>query len=377
MRKIILSLIGVLLIVGSFLFSKKMIANKKKPKPVSEKVIKTVFTDTVKNGKIKISIPASGSLVAKRRVELFSEVQGIFKAGNKLFKPGQQFNKGQTLIRIDANEHYANVQAAKSNLYNAIAAIMPDLRLDFSEVYPKWKSYLTAFDLSKTAPELPKLETEKERFFISGRGIVSTYYTVKNLEQRLSKYVVRAPFSGILTESLVTEGSLIRNGQKLGEFIDPSVYEIEVAISQSLVSFLKLGESVLLNNLEKTTTYTGVISRINGNIDSSTQTVTVYIEVKSKDLKEGQFLEAMITAKEEPNAIEIDRNLLMENNQVFMLRDSVLDIINVKPIYFTDKKVVLKSVPDHTVLLKRPVPGAYGGMIVKPYVAHAKSAQNR
>ncbi len=52
------------------------------------------------------------------------------------------------------------------------------------------------------------MSSEKENYFITGRGIVSSYYNLKNLEQRLSKYVISAPFSGILTEALVTEGTL-------------------------------------------------------------------------------------------------------------------------------------------------------------------------
>ncbi len=370
MRKIILSILGILLIVGSFLYAKKLIANKKKPKPISERVVKTVFTETVTNKTVNIVIPASGNLVAKRRIELFSEVQGIFKTGNKLFKPGQKFTKGQTLIHIDANEYYASVQSAKSNLYNSVAAIMPDLRLDFPEVFPKWQSYLASYDLTKSTPELPKTASEKENYFISGRGIIANYYNVKNLEQRLSKYILRAPFTGILTEALVTEGSLIRNGQKLGEFIDTSVYEMEIAISESLVGFLKIGKKVALTNLDKTKEYTGTISRINGNIDNTTQTITIYIEVKHPDLKAGMFLEAKVDAREEKEAIEINRNLLQENNQIYVVKDSILDLLDVKPVYFSDKKVVLKSIPNNTIILKRPVPGAYAGMIVKPYEAN-------
>lgn len=370
MRKIILSILGILLIVGSFLYAKKLIANKKKPKPISERVVKTVFTETVTNKTVNIVIPASGNLVAKRRIELFSEVQGVFKTGNKLFKPGQKFTKGQTLIHIDANEYYASVQSAKSNLYNSVAAIMPDLRLDFPEVFPKWQSYLASYDLTKSTPELPKTASEKENYFISGRGIIANYYNVKNLEQRLSKYILRAPFTGILTEALVTEGSLIRNGQKLGEFIDTSVYEMEIAISESLVGFLKIGKKVALTNLDKTKEYTGTISRINGNIDNTTQTITIYIEVKHPDLKAGMFLEAKVDAREEKEAIEINRNLLQENNQIYVVKDSILDLLDVKPVYFSDKKVVLKSIPNNTIILKRPVPGAYAGMIVKPYEAN-------
>jgi multidrug efflux pump subunit AcrA (membrane-fusion protein) len=367
MRNTILSILGVLLIIGAYFGGKYIIDSKKKTRPTPQKVIKTIFTDTVTNGTVQIIIPANGSLVAKRRVELYSEVQGIFKNGTKLFKPGQFFGNGETLIRIDASEYYASVQAAKSNLYNSIAAIMPDLRLDFPEVFEKWQGYLSNFDLSKTTPKLPEMTSEKENYFITGRGIVSSYYNVKNLEQRLSKYTIRTPFAGILTEALVTEGSLIRNGQKLGEFIDPTVFEMEVALSKNYASLLKVGEKVELNNLDKTETFTGVVSRVNGSIDATTQTITAYVEVRDANLKEGMYLEAQLNAKEETDAIEINRNLLLDGAQVFVVRDSVLDIIDVEPVYFSDSKVVVKSIPNGTVLLSKPVPGAYAGMLVKPY----------
>lgn len=368
MRKVILSILGILLIVGSFYIAKSLIDNKTKPRPVPAKVVKTVFTDTVQNQTVQIVIPSNGSLTAKRRVELFSEVQGIFRSGNKLFRPGQTYQRGQTIIRIDASEFYASVQSAKSNLYNSIAAILPDLRLDFPDVFPKWEAYLNGFDLNKATPKLPDTTSEKENYFITGRGIISNYYNVKNLEQRLSKYNISAPFNGIVTEALVTEGSLIRSGQKLGTFIDPSVYEMEVALSKNYASLLKVGEKVRLNNLEKTETYSGKVSRVNGSIDPATQTVTAYIEITSKDLKEGMFLEAQLDAKQEENAIEINRNLLLENNEVFVVKDSILDVLPVDPVFFGSTKVVLKNVPNGTVILSRPVPGAYAGMLVKQYV---------
>lgn len=367
LRKVILSILGIALIFGAYAFSKYLVASKEKRKPVTKKVVKTVFVDTVKNGTVPIKISASGNLLAKRRVELFSEVQGVFKPTGRLFKPGQTYKKGQALIRIDASEYYASVQSAKSSLYNDIAAIMPDLRLDFPEVYPKWQQYLSNFDLEKSTPKLPEMTSEKENFFITGRGIISNYYNVKNLEQRLSKYYLNAPFTGILTEALVTEGSLVRNGQKLGEFIDTSVYEMEVAISKTYASFLRVGEEVSLQTLDGTSSFLGKVSRVNGNVDLTTQTITAFIELKHPDLKEGMYLEAELDAREESNAIEVDRTLLSENNTIFVVRDSILDAVAVKPVFFSDKKVVLKEVEDGTVIVAKPVPGAYAGMLVKPF----------
>ncbi|HKL91336.1 HlyD family efflux transporter periplasmic adaptor subunit [Muricauda sp. NFXS6] len=368
MRKLIISaVVGGIIIFASLYFAGLIADSKENRRPPSQKVVKTVFVDTVQNATIPIMVPANGNLQAKKRVELYSEVQGVFRPGSKLFRTGQQYTAGQTLIRIDASEYYATVQSAKSNLYNLLTSIMPDLRLDYPEIYPKWQQYLNGFDLEKTTPELPKLDTEKEKFFITGREIITTYYNVKNLEQRLSKYTITAPFTGVLTEALVTEGTLVRSGQKLGEFIDTGLYELEVSVSKTYGDFLREGKQVTLSNLEKTQTYTGKVARVNSSVDQNSQTITVYIEVKGENLKEGQYLEANLEAKEEPDAIEIDRSLLLENNQIFVVRDSILDLMDVNPVFFTERTVVLKNVPDGQVIVAKPVTGAYAGMLVKTF----------
>jgi multidrug efflux pump subunit AcrA (membrane-fusion protein) len=367
MRKIIFTGLGIVLIVASFFFAKVIIDNKKVFKPRAQKVVKTVFTEVVENKTIPIVVSANGNLRAKQRVELYAEVQGVFRRGSKLFKEGQAYNQGETIISIDADEYTASVQSAKSNLYNELTSIMPDLRLDYPDFYPKWQKYLNGFDLSKSTPKLPEMTSESERFFITGRGILSSYYNVKNLEQRLSKYRIVAPYTGVLTEALVTEGTLVRSGQKLGEFINPGVYELEVSVSKSFTDLLKVGESVELTSLDGAEVYAGKVTRINGRVDQASQTIKAYIEVDNDKLREGMYLEANLDAKKEENAIEIDRSLLLEGNKIFVVRDSVLDLIDVKPVYFSEKSVVLKDVPNGMTIMSKPLIGAYTGMAVKVY----------
>ena len=368
MRKLIISAVaGGIIIFASLYFAGLIAGSKENKRPPSQKVVKTVFVDTIKNTTIPIMVPANGNLKAKKRLELYSEVQGVFRPGSKLFRTGQQYNAGQTLIKIDASEYYASVQSAKSNFYNLLTSIMPDLRLDYPEIYPKWQQYLNGFDLEKTTPELPKMDSEKEKFFITGREIITNYYNVKNLEQRLSKYTITAPYTGVLTEALVTEGTLIRSGQKLGEFISTGLYELEVSVSETYGDFLRVGKRVELSNLEKTRTFIGEVTRVNASVDQNSQTIIVYIEVSGENLKEGQYLEANLEAKEEDNAIEINRSLLLDNDQIFVVKDSILDLMAVQPIFFTDKTVVLKNVPDGEVIVAKPITGAYAGMLVKVF----------
>ncbi|AFU67938.1 cation/multidrug efflux membrane fusion protein, AcrA family [Psychroflexus torquis ATCC 700755] len=365
MRKIILFVLGVVLLVGAIFGAKFIIDSKEPPETKIRKTVKTVFVETVHNSTVPILIPANGNLIAKHRVELYAEVQGVFKFSAKPFRAGQRYKKGQVLIKMDALEYRASVQSAKSDLYNQITAIMPDLRLDFPEVHPKWLNYLNRFNIDKAVLPLPESKTDKERFFIYGRGINTAYYNVKNLEERLVKYKITAPFNGVLIEALVTEGTLIRSGQKLGEYIDPEVYELQVAIAKEYADLLQEGESVSLSNNKKTQSYTGTVSRINASIEQSTQTVSVFIEVRGSSLKEGMYLKADIEAKKVENAIALDRSLVNDSDEMFVVKDTILSTIKVQPIYFSDKHVVVKGIPDGEVILAKQISGAYKGMLVK------------
>ncbi len=365
MRKILSIIFGVLLLAGAIYVSKKFIENKNKPKPKFDKIVKTVFVNTVKNKDIPIVITASGNLIAKHKIELFAEVQGVLKHNIKEFKAGTTYKRGELILSINNDEFYANLQSQKSNFYTSITGIMPDIRFDYPEEYEKWQSYLNSFDINKTTPKLPQINTEKEKYFISGRGINTAYYNVKNLEVKLGKYNLYAPYKGVLTEALVTPGTLVRVGQKLGEFIDPSIYEMEVAVNAEFANLLKKGNRVKLQNLEKTKEFEGEVIRINGRVNIASQTIKAYIQVAHEDLKEGMYLEADLNARSEANAIEISRKLLIDNKQLFVVRDSVLDLIDVTPVYFSAESVVLKGIEDGTLLLSKTVPGAYDGMKVK------------
>ena len=366
MRKIILAILGVLTIIGAIFLGKYLINKNQKPKPKFSKQIKTVFVKEVKNTDIPIVLTASGNLSAKNKIEIYSEVSGVLKPSRKLFKAGTTYNRGETLLSLNSEEFYASLQSQKSNLNNLITAILPDLRLDYPTDFKKWEDYVNGFDMKRSTPKLPVFSSDKEKYFINGRGIVTAYYNVKNLEVRLSKYQIRAPFSGILTETLATPGALVRIGQKLGEFIDPSIYEMEVSVNSEFADLLKVGNAVTLSNLEKTKTYVGKVVRVNGKVDQVSQTIKAFVDVADKDLKEGMFLEADLVAKSESDAIEISRKLLVDNKAIYTVKnDSILTLVDVDPVYFGDENVVIKGLENNQKILTQVLPGAFNGMIVK------------
>lgn len=365
MRKFIVILVSLAIIAGAVIGAKYLIDNKKAPEKKTTKEVKIVETDTIQNRTVEITIPSNGNLQAKRRIELFSEVTGVFQNTGKLFRAGQEYRKGETIISINNQEFYAQVLSARSDLNNQITAIMPDLRLDYPESFQQWQTYLDNWDQDSSTPALPEPVSDKEKYFITGRNIYSTYYSLKNLENRLGKFTIRAPFNGILTEAMVSEGTLVRNGQQLGEFIQKGTYEMSVAISAEFADLLKLGEKVMLTNVMGTKTYEGEVTRINGKVDQATQTITTVIEVSDPSLKEGMYLSANLDAQQVENAVELDRELLQDGNQIFSVSDEKLKLISVTPVHFSEETMVLKGLEDGTIIISKTVPGAYEGMLVK------------
>jgi multidrug efflux pump subunit AcrA (membrane-fusion protein) len=356
---------AILLLALTFFLASKISAGKKIPEAEIGKVVKTVFVDTVENRSLNLNMQANGTLEAYRKVDLYAEVQGILKTDGKLFKEGQYYAGGSTILNIDNTEFNASLVAQRSVLFNQLMSAMPDLQLDYPAIYPKWQDYVNNFDVNRSLNPLPAFTTDQEKYFINSRNIVNSYYNIKNLEERLNKYFITAPFSGVVTEALVNNGTLIRAGQKLGEFIDPNQLELTISLSESFKDLVQVGNTVQLSNLEGSQSYSGKVSRINKVVDPSTQSIEVFISTNAKGLTDGMYLKAMLAGKQVSDVCELPRELLIDNKEIFIVTDGQLKKVAVDVIHFTEKTAVLKGLPDGPLLLNKNIPGAYDGMLVE------------
>ena len=362
-RKWILFVLGFAVIALSFQLSKKIANSNPPPRRQAKKAVKNVFTKEVKNGSYNVQIPSNGLLEAYQRIKITSRVQGLMQTINPLFKSGQSYRKGQVLVQIASSEFNSNVIAQRASLYNLITSVMPDLQFDFPQAYQSWKTYLKEFDVEKAIPPLPEMY-EDVRLFISGRGIISSYYSLQNLEKSLTFYTIRAPFNGVLVSANVTEGSLIRPGQELGDFIAPDHYELKVALPKSYVEKIDVGATVELKSIDTQKKYTGSVSRINAKVNTETQSVEVFIQVSSSELKEGVYLEALIGALEFNEVVALDRGLLSGDQELYLVEDDKLVLKKVEVAHFTDSHAVVRGLKDGVVVVAQPIIGAYQGMEV-------------
>ena len=370
-RKWILFISGFLVIAISFQLSKKIIDSNPPPRKRAENKTKDVYIKKVVNGKYQVQIPSEGILQAYKRIRITSRVQGLMRAINPLFKPGQEYQSGQIIVKIEPAEFLANVISQRASLFNLITSILPDLNLDFPESYKIWNEYLKNFDLQKGVPQLPKMD-DKVKLFVSGRGIISSYYSLLNLEKTLSFYTIRAPFNGVLVNANVTEGSLIRPGQELGEFISPGDYELMVALPKSYLSNIEKGAKVKVKSIDTGQDFFGIVSRINSKVNTQTQSVEVFIRIKDKELKEGMYMQAYIDAITFDNVFAIDRGLINGSQELFIVKDNKLTLQKVNPIHYTETLAIIEGLLDGQQIIAQPMIGAYSGMEINPVLLQQK-----
>lgn len=367
LRVIISTLIGSAIIALGF-FGMRYLGSQKQELPKKPEVVirKKVSTKAIEKQAITTTLEIQGRLQAFNKIALFSEVGGVLSASSRPFKVGTYFPKGAPLLTIDDTETRLSLQAQKASLMNAIAMMMPDLKIDYPESFPHWEAYLSSFSLDADIPPLPEARNQAEKLFVAGRNLYTQYYNIKSVEERLSRFKIVAPFSGVLTQANIDVGAVVRTGQQVGELMATGAYELVATVPLSQLSYLKTGSKVKLSSEDIEGSWPGTIQRISDQIDPNSQTVEVYISVNGNELKDGMYLRGEAQAKTIENAIELDRNLLVNQNAVYILEsDSVLRLQAVEVLKFNRETVVVSGLEDGTRLVTNTIAGAFDGMLVQ------------
>ena len=366
-HNILKALLGLGIIALGF-FGMQYLTSLKQEAPKKEipKRVKAVETRRVTNGDLATTLNVQGRLQAYNKIELYSEVGGAVEETGRPLKEGTYFGKGNVILRIDDDEPRLNLQSQKASLLNSIAQIMPDLKIDYPQSFAAWEAYLNDFDVDESLPELPEAVDQQEKLFVAGRNLYSQYYTIKSAEERLSKYVIYAPFSGVLTTVNIDEGAVVRPGQILGELMATGYYELVATVPLSDLNYLKVGGKVSMYSEDIAGEWTGEIRRIGNQIDAGSQTVEVFVGVSGKELREGMYMRGEAAARVLEDVVEIDRNLLIDEREVYVVRDDSLLSLQPVMVRKSNRSTVLVSgLSDGTELVTGTVAGAFEGMRVK------------
>lgn len=359
-RKIIIVLIiGV--ICGGIIFALNSNAEEVTVNEI-QKVTKLVEASQIEVGTHQVVIPVSGQLKSAHKVDLFAEVNGLLLNAN--FKAGHYFKKGEVIAQIKSDDLNSNLKAQKSGLLTLTAKLVADLKFDFPDAANEWDQFLDQLEINAPIPDYPEVQDKQLKLFVAGRNFFQTYYAVKSMEATLKKYAIIAPFDGFLSMANINPGSLVRGGQKIGEFNNSQLFEIKIDIPIELSNKIKIGDQIEMKSSSLTGLFNGQIVRINPVLDPTTQRISVFANIESTFLKEGMFLTGEIAMEEVENSFFIDRNLLKDETLPIIQQDE-LSFKKVNVIQIMEEKALVSGLSNGTLTLKTPIKGAYEGMKVR------------
>ena len=360
-----LAALGVIILAS--LISNTLEAQKKAPTKnaaLSSAPLVNVYKETTKD--VSISIDLSGRLSSIEKINVYAEVSGQLQATGKKFREGISFTKGDTLIHINDTDSRLSLIAMRSGFLSLLTSIQTEMATDYSNTFTNWQNYISSFEPENNLEALPEVESQKEKNFLVTKNVYNQFFTIKSLEAQLRKYVIEAPFNGTVHSANTVPGTLIRIGQKIGEYVGSYNYELELGLSVNERAKIKLNDKVTLTSEDIEGTWYGEVSRIGNVIDPATQTLKAYVSTTGDDLVEGMYLKAKLNGLIIKGSTVMGSHLLINNQYVYGVEnDSILTKYPVKVLHENNDLVWLSGVPENAILLAQSLTGAKAGKVIR------------
>jgi RND family efflux transporter MFP subunit len=189
-----------------------------------------ITTVPARKGEFTHFVEVTGSVLSKKNVNISAEAMGRILEIPAI--EGMRVSKGQILARMDAEAIQQNVEEMENVLSLARTVFEKQERL--------WNQ--------KIGTEIQYLEVKSRK-----EGLEKSLASMK---AQLAKAIIRAPFNGTIETVRVKLGELVQPGSQMFQFVGESDLYIEADISESYISALAKGDSVVINfpSIKKTIT---------------------------------------------------------------------------------------------------------------------------
>jgi multidrug efflux pump subunit AcrA (membrane-fusion protein) len=375
MNKQFFYILPVLILVAGFVIMQLLAGMKEDPvRRPQGKAAKIVLSEVVRMTQTPTSLTALGKLTSSQPVQLVSEVGGLVQEGRIPFKPGQRFRRGDLLLHIDERQVQLSLNSSKSDFLNALASVLPEIKVDQPESYATWQDYFDGCGFATPLAELPEAQNRKIKLLLTRFNVYKLYYATRNLEITLEKHDIIAPFDGAIVSTALRVGSTARGGSILGEIISLQDLELEIPLPSSDIAWIDRSKNVRLTAKESTGSWTGSISRIGGAVEQRTQTLPVYISVQNAgtSLYEGMYMQAEIAGKPVEAGTVIPRRALYEEKYVYIVEDGALLRRDVNIVRRNPETVVIDGgLADGDTLVTELLQGVSPGMPAKARLQNA------
>lgn len=261
---------------------------KKDEKDKKEKAPVPVNVTEISTGAISSYISATANLVAENEVKIIGEAEG--RVTQLLVEEGDFVQKGQTLAVLNKDD--AEILLAKAKVRSDNASVAYNRAKEMFD-----KELMSKGDYEKA--EMDKSVADQE---------------LAEMQWRLSKTTIRAPFAGRVTERKIQTGSHVRPGEELFTVTDYDPLVALIYLPETDVLSLEQGREVRLNlKADEKVTFNGRISQISPVVDTATGTVKVKVEAiqPPKMVRPGSFVSVNIIRETKSDAVLLPREAVI------------------------------------------------------------------
>ena len=239
-------------------------------------------------------LDASGYIVARRRATVSSKITG--KVVEVRLEEGQRVEAGEIIARLDDSnwkaalaQSNAQLQQAEANLASAQTAFDDAKPIFERNEQQKAVAVISAqsFDEAKA-----QFNVARNNLLIAHSALDSARAGVAVAQRSLDDTVIRAPFSGIVTEKAAQPGEMVspvsagggftRTG--IGTIVDMDSLEVEVDVSENFINRVRPQQPVVIKlNAYPDWDIPGSVIAMIPTADRAKATVKVRIAIKLKD----------------------------------------------------------------------------------------------
>ncbi len=306
-----------------------------KPRPQARNAA-LVEVQRVEYGPQRTQVDAMGTVVAARQVELKPQVSGEILTLSDNLVPGGYFRTGETLLRIDPTDYRLTVR----QLASEVAQIESDLQLEQGNQLIAQKEYellgqpVTEAELSLILrqPQLDSLRASLE----------AAQVKLEQAKVDLARTEISAPFNAVVQTREVNVGSRVGESTALATLVGTDEYWVEVSVPVSQLRWIKIpqakGEVGSLVKIFDNAAWgaeayrEGRVIRLAAGLETQGRMARLLVQVKDPlALSAGSlgkprllidsYVQVQIEGLALPSAVALDRSLLRDGDNLWLLDD--------------------------------------------------------
>ncbi len=248
----------------------------------------------------------SGKIQAKNSANLSTRLMGFV---NKLHvNAGDSVKKGELLVSLNSSDLQAKAAQVNAGITEATAG--------FKNAEKDYKRFQNLFDDNSASQK--ELDDMTARYEMAKARLEAAKQMKNEINAQFEYTNIRAPFSGVVTNTFIDEGDMASPGMPLVEVENPNIFEVKTMVPETEIVNIKSDSEVdvLISSVNKT--YKGKVSEVSTSAKNTggQYLVTVDLENLDSNVFSGMFASVQFPTDTPSNTVLIPKKALVKNGQL-------------------------------------------------------------